>query len=41
MCGCFCIGFIDCMFVGKPLIDYTNLFSSYDFEKIDNLIFSA
>ena len=40
MCGCFCIGFIYCMFVGKPLIDYTNLFSSYDFEKSDNIIFS-
>ena len=26
MCGCFCIGFIDYMFKGKSLTDYTNLF---------------
>ena len=31
MCGYFCIGFIDFMLVGKTLIDYTSLFSSYDF----------
>ena len=38
MCGCFCIGFIDFMLAGKTLIDYTNLFSPYDFEKNDNII---
>ena len=27
MCGYFCIGFIDFMFKGKSLTDYTNLFS--------------
>ena len=27
MCGYFCIGFIDYMFMGKSLTDYTNLFS--------------
>ena len=27
MCGYFCIGFIDYMFKGKCLTDYTNLFS--------------
>ena len=27
MCGCFCIGFIDFMFTGKGLIDFTSLFS--------------
>ena len=27
MCGHFCIGFIDYMFKGKSLTDYTNLFS--------------
>ena len=33
MCGYFCIGFIDFMFSGKTLIDFTGLFSPYDFEK--------
>ena len=33
MCGYFCIGFIDFMFSGKSLIDYTSLFSPHDFEK--------
>ena len=32
MCGYFCIGFIDFMFAGKKLTDYTNLFSPYDFK---------
>ena len=40
MCGCFCIGFIDFMLAGKTLIDYTNLFSLYDLNKNDNIIFS-
>ena len=38
MCGYFCIGFIDFMFAGKTLIDYTNLFSPYDFNKNDSII---
>ena len=33
MCGYFCIGFIDFMFANKTLIDFTSLFSPYDFEK--------
>ena len=33
MYGYFCIGFIDFMLAGKAQIDYTSLFSSYDFEK--------
>ena len=33
MC-CFCIGFIDFMLTFKTLIDYTNLFSPYDFETL-------
>ena len=33
MCGYFCILFIDFMFKGKSLIDFTNLFSPYDFFK--------
>ena len=32
MCGYFCTGFIDFKFAGKTLIDYTSLFSPYDFE---------
>ena len=40
MCGYFCIGFIDFMLAGKTLIDYTNLFSPYDFDKNDSIIFS-
>ena len=40
MCGYFCIGFIDFMLAGKPLIDYTNLFSPYDLDKIDQIILS-
>ena len=38
MCGYFCIGFIDIMIAGKKLTDYTNLFSSHDFKKNDNII---
>ena len=40
MCGYFCIGFIDFMLAGKTLIDYTNLFSPYDFDKNDQIIIS-
>ena len=40
MCGYFCIGFIDFMLAGKTLIDYTNLFSPYDFDKNDRIILS-
>ena len=38
MCGHFCIGFIDFMFKGKSLLDYTNFFSSSDYEKNDKII---
>ena len=31
MCGYFCIRFIDFMFKGKSLTEYTNLFSTNDF----------
>ena len=34
MCGYFYIGFIDFMFAGKTLTDYTSFFSSYDLEKM-------
>ena len=32
-CGYFCIEFIDFMISGKTLVDFTSLFSPYDFEK--------
>ena len=35
MCGYFHIGFIDFMLKGKSLLDYTNLFSTNDYEKND------
>ena len=38
MCWYFCIGFIDFMFAGKKLTDFTSLFSAYDFEKNDGII---
>ena len=37
MCGYFCIGFIDYMFMGKSLTDYTDLFSPYNFKKNDDI----
>ena len=40
MCGYFCIGFIDFMFKGKSLTEFTNLFSPYDFLKNDDTIMS-
>ena len=38
MCGYFCIGFIDFMFKGQTLTEYTNLFSPNDFKKNINII---
>ena len=38
MCGYFCIGFIDYMFKGKSLTDYTNPFSPNNFIKNDDVI---
>ena len=37
-CGYFCIGFINFMFKGKTLNDYTNLFSPNDFKENDDII---
>ena len=37
-CGYFCIGFIDFMFKGKSLTEYTNLFSPNDFKRNDDTI---
>ena len=38
MWGYFCIGFIDFMFAGRTLIDYTSLFYPYDFEKNETIL---
>ena len=38
MCGYFCIGFIDFMIAEKTLTDFTNLFSSNNFEKNDDIV---
>ena len=38
MCGYFCIGFIDFMFAGMTLTEYTNLFSQNKFKKNDDII---
>ena len=38
LCRHFCIGFIDFMFAGKPLTDFTNLFSPSNFKKHDDII---
>ena len=38
MCGYFCIEFINYMFDGKSLIDFTSLFLSHDFKKNDQII---
>ena len=38
MCGYFCIGFINFMFANKTLMNFTSLFSPYDFEKNDKII---
>ena len=38
MCSYFCIEFINYMFKGKALLEYTNLFSPNDFKKNDQII---
>ena len=38
MCGYFCIGFINFIFKGNSLTDFTNLFSPNDFRKNDDII---
>ena len=38
MCGYFGIGFINYMFLGKKLTDYTNLFPPNNFKKNDDII---
>ena len=38
ICEYFCLGFIDFMFVGKTLTDFTSMLSPYDLEKNGNII---
>ena len=38
MCRYFCIGFINFMFAGKTLTDFTNLFSPNNLKKNDDII---
>ena len=38
MCGYFCIAFIDFMFNGNILTDFTNLFSPNNLKKNDDII---
>ena len=38
MCAYFCIRFIDYMFKGKSLTDYTNLFFPNNFKENDDII---
>ena len=38
MCGYFCIGLINYMFLNKSLTDYTNIFSPNNFEKNHDII---
>ena len=40
MCRYFCTGFIDFMFAGIGLINFTSLFSPDDFKKSDDIILS-
>ena len=38
MCGYFCFGFIDFMVKGNNLTNFTNLFSTNNFKKSDDII---
>ena len=38
VCEYFCIGFINYMFMGKSFRDYTNLFSTNNFKKNDDIL---
>ena len=41
MCGYFCIGFINFMFKGNSLTDFTNLFLPNDFKRNDDIILNC
>ena len=38
MCGFYCTAFIEYMLSGKPLLNYTNLFSPNDYKKNEKII---
>ena len=38
MCGYFCTGFIDFMMKGRSFLDYTNLFSLYEYGKNERIM---
>ena len=38
MCGYFCTGFIDFMMKGKSFLDYTYLFSLYEYGKNERIM---
>ena len=40
MCDYFCVLFCNFMFANRSLIDFTSLFSPYDFKKNDDIILS-
>ena len=40
MRGYFGIGFIEFMFAGKTLVDFTSFFSPHDFDRNGHIIFS-
>ena len=40
MCDYVCVGFIDFMFKGNSLTDFTNLSPPNSFKKNDNIIFN-
>ena len=39
MCRFYCIPFIEYMFAGKTLLDYTNLFSPNDYQINDKIMY--
>ena len=39
MCGCHCIAFIEYMFSGKTLLDYTNLISPNNYKRNDKIMY--
>ena len=39
MYGFYCIAFVEYKLAGKPLLDYTNLFSPNDYKKNDKIIY--
>ena len=41
MYGFFCIAFIEYMLAGKPLLDYSDLFSPNDYKKNDKIIYKC